>query len=82
MFKTKRFNLFDQARALENQIVWVASNQAGTYESLRFVGNAKIVAPGGEILTTTGVEAGLAVATVDVDELLATLLDSVEAPRL
>ena len=28
---TKRFSLFDQARALENQVVWVASNQAGTF---------------------------------------------------
>ena len=69
---TKRFNLFDQARALENQIVWVASNQAGTFGSLRFVSNAKIVAPGGDILATTGTEAGMAVATIDVDDALAT----------
>lgn len=69
---TKRFTLFDQARALENQIVWVASNQAGTFGSLRFVANAKIVGPGGDILATTGTEAGLAVASVDVAGLLAT----------
>lgn len=69
---TKRFNLFDQARALENQIVWVASNQAGTFHSLRFVGNAKIVAPGGDILATTGTDAGLAIATVDLAEALGT----------
>jgi len=69
---THRFNLFDRARALENQIVWVASNQAGTFGSLRFVANAKIVGPGGDVLATTGTAAGLALATVDVPELLGT----------
>lgn len=69
---TKRFTIFDQARALENQVVWVASNQSGTFGSLRYVGNAKIVSPGGEILATTGVDEGLAVASVDVAESLAT----------
>jgi N-carbamoylputrescine amidase len=63
---THRFNLFDQARALENQVVWVASNQAGTFGKLRFVGNAKVVGPGGEVLAATGAGAGLAVAEVDV----------------
>jgi N-carbamoylputrescine amidase len=67
-----RFNLFDQARALENQIVWVASNQAGTFGSLRFVGSAKVVGPGGDVIASTGVAAGMAVAHVDVDDLLAT----------
>lgn len=69
---TKRFTIFDQARALENQVVWVAANQAGTFGSLRYVGMAKIVSPGGEILATTGVEAGLAIATVDIRESLET----------
>jgi len=69
---TKRFNLFDQARALENQIVWVAANQVGTFGSMRFVANAKIVGPGGDVLATTGSEAGLAIAGVDIDEALDT----------
>lgn len=69
---TKRFNIFDQARALENQIVWVATNQTGTFGSLRFVGNAKVVGPGGDVLSSTGVDSGLAVASVDIDEALAT----------
>jgi N-carbamoylputrescine amidase len=69
---TLRFNLFDQARALENQVVWVASNQAGTFGSLRFVGNAKIVGPGGDVLAATGVGAGTAYADVDVDAALDT----------
>ncbi|MFI9411454.1 carbon-nitrogen hydrolase family protein [Nocardia gamkensis] len=63
---TQRFDIFDRARAVENQVVWVASNQAGTFGSLRFVCSAKIVGPGGEILATTGTQPGLATATVDV----------------
>ncbi|MGQ0844227.1 MAG: carbon-nitrogen hydrolase family protein [Sporichthyaceae bacterium] len=66
----KRFDLFDTARALENQIVWVSANQAGTFGALRFVGSAKIVGPGGEILADTGVGAGLAIAGIDVDAAL------------
>jgi N-carbamoylputrescine amidase len=67
---TKRFNLFDQARALENQVVWVAANQVGTFGSMRFVAHAKIVGPGGDVLATTGADEGLAVAGVDIDEAL------------
>ena len=69
---TARFNLFDAARALENQVLWVASNQVGTFGRLRFVANAKVVGPGGELLATTGVDAGLAVAAVDVEAALET----------
>jgi N-carbamoylputrescine amidase len=68
---TFRFDLFDQARALDNQIVWVASNQTGSFGSLDFVGHAKVVGPGGDVLAITGVGPGMAVATVDVDEELA-----------
>lgn len=69
---THRFNIFDQARGLENQVVWLAANQTGTFGSLRFVGNAKVVGPGGEVLATTGTAEGLAVAHLDVAESLAT----------
>jgi nitrilase len=58
----------EAARALENQVVWVASNQAGTFGSLRFVCSAKIVGPGGDTLATTGVAPGLATAAVDISE--------------
>ena len=68
---THRFDLFDRARALENQVVWVASNQSGTFGSLRFVCSAKIVGPGGDVLATTGVAPGTAVADVDVPAVLA-----------
>ncbi|WP_236046676.1 carbon-nitrogen hydrolase family protein [Paractinoplanes ovalisporus] len=63
---TRRFDLFDRARALENQVVWLSANQSGTFGSLRFVCSAKIVDPGGDVLATTGCEPGMAVATVDV----------------
>jgi predicted amidohydrolase len=68
----RRFDLFDRARALENQMVWVSANQAGTFGSLRFVGSAKVVDPGGEILADTGVAAGVAVAEIDVVQALET----------
>lgn len=67
---TRRFDLFDQARALENQVVWVSANQSGTFGSLRFVGRAKVVGPGGDLLAATGTGPGLAVADVDVAESL------------
>lgn len=68
----RRFDLFDQVRALENQIIWLSANQSGQFGSLRFVASAKIVDPGGEILADTGVAAGLAVAALDVRAALET----------
>jgi predicted amidohydrolase len=65
---TYRFNQFDIARALDNQLFWLASNQSGTFGSLRYVGNAKIVDPGGNILATTLLGTGLAIAEIDVAE--------------
>ena len=64
---TYRFNLFDSARALDNQVFWMASNQSGTFGSLRYVGNAKVVDPGGNVLATTLLGSGMAVAEVDID---------------
>jgi predicted amidohydrolase len=63
---TRRFDLFDQARALDNQLVWVASNQTGTFGSLDFVGRAKVVGPGGDVLAATGTGPGLAAVSLDV----------------
>ena len=62
---TLRFDLFDQARALENQIIWASANQSGNFGTLRFVGRAKVVSPGGEVLAEVGTEAGIAMAKVD-----------------
>jgi len=67
---THRFDLFDQVRALENQIVWLSANQSGTFGELRFVASAKIVGPGGEVLAATGTTEGMAVAELDVQEAL------------
>ncbi|GAA1783183.1 carbon-nitrogen hydrolase family protein [Luedemannella flava] len=68
----RRFDLFDRARALENQIVWLSANQAGTFGTLRFVASAKVVDPGGDVLADTGVAAGMAVADLDVARALET----------
>lgn len=70
---TYRFNLFDMARALDNQVFWIASNQSGTFGSLRYVGNAKVVDPGGNILATTLLDSGMAVAEVDLDSTFRTM---------
>ena len=70
---TYRFNLFDMARALDNQVFWIASNQSGTFGSLRYVGNAKVVDPGGNVLATTLLGSGMAVADVDVDATFRTM---------
>jgi len=72
---TRRFDLFDRARALENQVLWVSANQSGTFGSLRFVASAKVVDTGGDVLATTGTTSGIAYATVD----LARMLDSARA---
>jgi N-carbamoylputrescine amidase len=68
----RRFDLFDQARALENQIVWLSANQSGRFGNLQFVASAKVVDPGGEVLAGTGMIAGLAVAEIDVQQALDT----------
>ncbi len=60
------FDLYDQARAAENQ-VWVASaNQTGRHGELRFLGLSKVVAPDGAVVLGTGTRAGLAVHDADV----------------
>jgi N-carbamoylputrescine amidase len=67
---TRRFDLFDRARALENQVLWVSANQSGTFGSLRFVASAKVVDTGGDVLATTGTGEGVAYATVDLASML------------
>ncbi len=63
--QTRLFDLYDCARAAENQVLVVSSNLTGTFGALRFLGRAKVVGPGGEILARTGTKAGLAIAEVD-----------------
>jgi len=64
--QSRLFDLYDRARAAENQVVLVSSNQTGSLGGLRFLGQAKVVAPSGDILARTWAKAGLAVAEVDV----------------
>jgi predicted amidohydrolase len=65
--QTRLFDLYDAARAAENQVVVVSANQTGNTGGLRFIGHTKIVGPGGESLARTGVKAELVVAEIDVD---------------
>ena len=70
--QSRLFDLYDCARAAENQLVWVSANQSGTLDGLRFLGQAKVVGPGGEVLARTAAKAGLAVAELDVEAAVAT----------
>lgn len=69
--QTRLFDLYDAARAAENQVFVLSSNQTGVTGGLRFLGQAKVVGPGGEVLARTYAQAGLAVAEVDVQAELA-----------
>lgn len=60
------FDLYDCARAAENQVFVVSANQTGVLGGLRFLGQAKVVDPAGEIIAKTWAKGGLAVATADV----------------
>ncbi|MEU6641811.1 carbon-nitrogen hydrolase family protein [Saccharomonospora sp. NPDC046836] len=64
--QSRLFDLYDQARAAENQVVLASSNQTGAMGGMRFLGQAKVVGPGGDILARTWSKAGIAVAEVDV----------------
>jgi predicted amidohydrolase len=65
--QSRLFDLYDSARAAENQVVVASSNQTGVMGGLRFLGQAKVVGPGGDILARTSSKGGLAVAEVDVE---------------
>ncbi len=67
----RRSELWDRSRAAENSLIVASANQSGTFGSLRFIGSARIVGPGGDALAQTGVQTGLAVVSVDVDATLA-----------
>lgn len=63
--QVRHFNLLDQARALENQVIWISANQSGRLGSLRFPAHAKVVDPDGRVLSTTGSRPGIALARLD-----------------
>ena len=64
--QSRLFDLYDQARAAENQVVLASSNQTGSMGGMRFLGQAKVVGPGGDVLARTWSKAGIAVAELDV----------------
>jgi nitrilase len=64
--QSRLFDLYDCARAAENQVVIASSNQTGAIGGMRFLGQAKVVGPGGNILARTWAKGGLAVAELDV----------------
>jgi predicted amidohydrolase len=65
--QSRLFDLYDRARAAENQVVLVSSNQTGTLGDMRFLGQAKVVGPGGDVLARTWAKAGIAAVDVDVE---------------
>jgi len=73
--QVRHFNLLDQTRALENQVVWVSANQVGRFGRLRFPGQAKVVDPRGRVLAKTGSRAGSALARVDAPGVVAAARD-------
>lgn len=63
--QARLFDLYDQSRAAENQVMWLSANQSGRNGSLHFLGRAKVVGPGGEVIARTWSKGGLAIAEVD-----------------
>lgn len=63
--QVRHFNLLDEARALENQVLWVSANLCGRLGELRFPGQAKVVGPDGGVLAATRAKAGIALARID-----------------
>ena len=66
----RRAELWDRARAAENSLIVASANQTGTFGRLRFLGGARVVGPGGDLLARTGTQPGLALATLDLAETL------------
>ena len=62
----RHFDVVDQARAVENQVYFVSSNQTGPWGRLRFLGGAKVVDPDGVVIARTGARPGIAVASAEL----------------
>ncbi len=68
--QTRLFDIYDQARAAENQVVLVSANQTGTQGALRFIGQSKVVGPDGAIVARIGARSGLVVCDVDLPDMV------------
>lgn len=75
--QVRHFNLLDQTRAVENQVLWVSTNQTGRLGRLRFPGQAKVVCPDGRILARTGTRGGTALARLDIAGTVGRLRDEI-----
>lgn len=62
----RRAELWDRARAAENSFVVASANQTGTFGRLAFLGGARVVGPGGDVMAATGTGPGIAHARLDV----------------
>jgi predicted amidohydrolase len=62
----RRSELWDRSRAAENSLVVASANQTGSFGTLRFLGDARVVGPGGDPLAATQPTGGLAITTLDV----------------
>ena len=58
--------LYDRVRAMENQVLYISSNQFGLCGKSSYLGNSNIVGTNGGILATTGYREGIAYAEVDI----------------
>jgi predicted amidohydrolase len=76
--QVRHFDVVDQARAIENQVVWVSSNASGPWGGLRFPGCAKVVDADGVVLATTGTRAGVAIAEVDPAAAIESVRDDID----
>lgn len=63
----RMFDLYDQARAAENQVVVVSANQTGRHGQLQFFGGSKVVLPDGDIVANAGTRPGFVTAEVDIE---------------
>jgi predicted amidohydrolase len=66
-----QYDLFDRARAAENECWFLSSNQVGTCDQgqLTYYGHSRIIGPLGNIVADTGEEEGLAIADMPRDRL-------------
>jgi predicted amidohydrolase len=71
--QVRHFDVIDQARAIEHQVVWVSANATGEWGPVRFPGGSKVVDPDGVVLAATGMTEGVAMATIDPREAIASV---------
>jgi predicted amidohydrolase len=64
--QSRLFDLYDRSRAAENQVVLISSNLTGSIGRMRFLGQSKVVGPGGDIIARTWSKAGIAIAEIDI----------------